>query len=350
MQLLSRGQIREEVERARDEHRGILPRARDRGDRVVDRLDLGEPPSRAGSRARRRAAPWRSTRWSPRSVRRRAPGARASPPRPCRGGSTRRRCSCPPGDAAAPSRARPGCARRPRSPSRSDARAGPGARTSTSPSTPAPRNAPAASRAPPSRTCLPGTSWANSASGMTTIASCCGDGELLARDRLARLAEHVHVVQPDVREQDDRCVEHVRRVVASTEPRLDDRSVDVVRREHGERRSGQHLELRRADRDRGLAYAADRSLEVGLGRHRSGSARSSRARGARDTRRRSGPSRRGAPRSFASPSTCRSSRRRGSRDSAGAGRRARRAASASAPGRTLPARGRVTRPSQRPTA
>ena len=100
---------------------------------------------------------------------------------------------------------------------------------------------------------------------MTTIASACGNGELLARDRLARLAEHVHVIQPDVREQNDRGVEHVRRVVASTEPRLDDRSVDVVRGEHRERRGGQHLELRRADRDRGLANTADRALEVGLG-------------------------------------------------------------------------------------
>ena len=91
-----------------------------------------------------------------------------------------------------------------------------------------------------------------------------GDREFLARDRLARLAEHLHVIEADVRQQDDGGVEHVRRVVASTEPGLDDRGVDLVRRELSERRGGQHLELRGADRDRGRAHAADRALEVGL--------------------------------------------------------------------------------------
>ena len=78
---------------------------------------------------------------------------------------------------------------------------------------------------------------------------------------LPTIAEHVHVIQSDIREQDDRCAEHVRRVVASTETCLDNSSVDVVRREHGDRRSRQPLALRRADRDGGLAYPADRLLE-----------------------------------------------------------------------------------------
>ena len=92
----------------------------------------------------------------------------------------------------------------------------------------------------------------------------CGDGELLPRDRFARVAEHLHVIEADVREQDDGGGDHVRRIVTSAEPRLDDRGVDVVRGELREGRSGQHLELRCADRDRRLAHARDRALEVGL--------------------------------------------------------------------------------------
>ena len=41
------------------------------------------------------------------------------------------------------------------------------------------------------------------------------DGELLGGDRLPRVAEHVHVVERDVREHDDARVEDVRRVVAA---------------------------------------------------------------------------------------------------------------------------------------
>ena len=83
------------------------------------------------------------------------------------------------------------------------------------------------------------------------------------------------------------------------------------------------LELRRAELDGLRLHARDRALEVRLRRRRSGSARSSRARAARGTRRREAPRRRAAPRSSASSSTCRSCRRRAPPGSAAAGRRAR---------------------------
>ena len=43
------------------------------------------------------------------------------------------------------------------------------------------------------------------------------DRELLGRDRLERIAEHVRVLEPDVREQDDAGAENVRRVEPTTE-------------------------------------------------------------------------------------------------------------------------------------
>ena len=51
--------------------------------------------------------------------------------------------------------------------------------------------------------------------------------ELLGRDRLERVAEHLGVLEPDVREQHDTRTKDVRRVVASAEPRLDHRDVDA---------------------------------------------------------------------------------------------------------------------------
>ena len=72
-----------------------------------------------------------------------------------------------------------------------------------------------------------------------------GDGELLARDLLERVAEHVRVLEPDVREQDDARAKHVRRVVPPAEPGLDDGDVDAGVGEGGERGSGDDLELRR---------------------------------------------------------------------------------------------------------
>ena len=65
------------------------------------------------------------------------------------------------------------------------------------------------------------------------------DGELLGGDRLPRLAEDLGVVERDVRQHDDAdAVEHVRRVVASAEPRLDRRRLDGRVGEREERRGG----------------------------------------------------------------------------------------------------------------
>ena len=71
------------------------------------------------------------------------------------------------------------------------------------------------------------------------------------------------MLERDVREHDDPRVEHVRRVVAPAEPRLDHGDVDLARRELGERGGGQHLELRRAVGVR--PDARERALEVGVG-------------------------------------------------------------------------------------
>ena len=72
------------------------------------------------------------------------------------------------------------------------------------------------------------------------------DGELLGCDRLARVAEHLGVLERDVRQHHDRRVEDVRRVEAAAEAGLDDGGVDLPRGELGERGGRQHLELRRA--------------------------------------------------------------------------------------------------------
>ena len=110
------------------------------------------------------------------------------------------------------------------------------------------------------------------------------DRELLGGDRLARVAEHVGVLERDVRQHDDPRVEHVRRVVPAAEAGLDDGDVDLARGELGERGGRQHLELRRARRVR--PDARERRLEVGVARRRPGSAPPSRARAARCRRRR----------------------------------------------------------------
>ncbi len=75
-----------------------------------------------------------------------------------------------------------------------------------------------------------------------------GDGELLGGDLLARVAEHLGVLEPDVRQQDDARVDHVRRVVAAAEPGLDRSDLRSARGEVGERGRGERLELRRVDR------------------------------------------------------------------------------------------------------
>ena len=88
------------------------------------------------------------------------------------------------------------------------------------------------------------------------------DRQLLGCDRLTRVPQDLDVVERDVRQHDDRGGEHVRRVVAPAEACLDDRDVDLLARELGERRRGQHLELRRALGVR--PDARDRHLEVGV--------------------------------------------------------------------------------------
>ena len=57
------------------------------------------------------------------------------------------------------------------------------------------------------------------------------NGELLDRNLLDRVAEHVGVLEPDVRQVHDARTEDVRRVEPAAQPRLDDRGVDAVRRE-----------------------------------------------------------------------------------------------------------------------
>ena len=85
--------------------------------------------------------------------------------------------------------------------------------------------------------------------------------KLLLRDLLDRVAEHLRVLEGDVRQQDDRRVDDVRRVEASAQPRLDDRHVHAGLGELGERGRGQRLELGRAELLRGLANPRDGPLE-----------------------------------------------------------------------------------------
>ncbi len=90
------------------------------------------------------------------------------------------------------------------------------------------------------------------------------DGELLVRDRLERVAEHVRVVEPDVRQEHDARSKDVRRVVAAAEPGLDDGNVDARVGERRERGSRDDLELRRSQLFRDWANASYRDLEVRL--------------------------------------------------------------------------------------
>ena len=148
-----------------------------------------------------------------------------------------------PAAAAGGSRRRRGCGRRPRSrAARSPRRSSrPGSATSCAAcgSTVAPRNASAAAAASarlllPATTTLRGAVLAREPLPLRVAEhdgrSRLHDRELLGGDRLARVAEDVHVVERDVREHDDARPQDVRRVVAAAEPRLDDGDVDVARR------------------------------------------------------------------------------------------------------------------------
>ena len=94
------------------------------------------------------------------------------------------------------------------------------------------------------------------------------DGELLRRDLLPGVAEHVGVLEPDVGQQDDSAAENVGRVEPAAEARLDDGDVDFTGGELGERGRAQRLELRRLLCLGLRPHALDRSLEVHLLRRR----------------------------------------------------------------------------------
>ena len=68
--------------------------------------------------------------------------------------------------------------------------------------------------------------WANSSSGSTAIVPSWTTASFSAAISSRVVAEHVGVLEPDVREQDDVRAEHVRRVEAPAEPGLDDGDVD----------------------------------------------------------------------------------------------------------------------------
>ncbi len=92
------------------------------------------------------------------------------------------------------------------------------------------------------------------------------DGELLARDLLARVAEDVGVLEADVREQDDGGIDDVRRVEPAAESRFHDGGIDASLREVRERGGRQRLELRGVRRFGRAADLCDRALErVGIG-------------------------------------------------------------------------------------
>ena len=86
--------------------------------------------------------------------------------------------------------------------------------------------------------------------------------KLFPRDLLTRLAEHLGVLERDVREQDDLGVDDVRRVEPASETRFDDRCFDVTLGEVEERGCGQRLELGRVELLRGVANARDGPFEA----------------------------------------------------------------------------------------
>ena len=87
------------------------------------------------------------------------------------------------------------------------------------------------------------------------------DCQLFLRDLFRRVAEHLGVLERDVRELDDLRADDVRRVQPSTETRLDHGHVHIRFRELEHGRGRQHLELRRAQLDRRLTNPRDGPLE-----------------------------------------------------------------------------------------
>ena len=219
-----------------------------------------------------------------------ASAPRASRRRPCRGGSTRRSSTSPRLEPARAASRRPrACARRRGSRRALGARVVPGSATLDFALDRVPGECLGGlARAADRRRAPSGTSSRHSSSGEHDRRSGRATASFSRAICLARVAEDVGVLEPDVRQQDDRRVEDVRRVEPAAEPGLDDGCVDAARGEVGERGRGQRLELRRADRLGRRADARDRALER-LGR-RCRAARASRSRAATCTRRRRGPS------------------------------------------------------------
>ena len=89
------------------------------------------------------------------------------------------------------------------------------------------------------------------------------NSELLDRNLLDRVAEHVGVLEPDVRQQDDPRADDVRCVVPAAEPCLDDGDVDACLGERVEGGGGDRLELRRIDALGCGANARQRRGQVG---------------------------------------------------------------------------------------
>ena len=140
------------------------------------------------------------------------------------------------------------------------------------------------------------------------------------RDLLRRVAEHLRVLEGDIREQDDRRVDDVRRIEPPSEPGLHDCRVHSLLGELGQRgrrqrpRTGSLLPLPRAREPsrRPVRSSPDHNP----------AARASPRRGATCRRLPADPRRAATQRSSGSRSTCRSSRPRGSTGRHAADRRA----------------------------
>ena len=159
----------------------------------------------------------------------------------------------------------------------------PGSATSTSASIAWPTNASAASRAPPIRTSWPATRWAYVSSGRTTIAPSCATASFSRAIVLDGVSEHVGVLEPDVRQQDDPGAENVRRIEPAAETGLDDGDVDVAHRRT--RRARPQSRSRTASRRgaRPPVARARRPPRSRPPRRSAGSARSSSRRAARSS-------------------------------------------------------------------
>src|SRR5215207_7217435 len=212
--LLSRGQIREQVEGARHEHGRILPRPLDGGHRVVDDLDLREPTGRPGGELRGRQSPW--VRGCGRNeVLARPREALEDPVHVFVAKDRRDDRVAPRGEA----RQRPVHAVR-------VVRTVPDLKVGATlepawqldvhlPGGTRPKEGTCGFPRAPEQHLRAGDEVGELGVGQNDDRVVAGDGELLAGDLFSGFAEHFYVIQPDVREQDDAGVDHVCRVMAS---------------------------------------------------------------------------------------------------------------------------------------